>query len=166
MSSQHAGPRAEQQGHQGPPETLNPKRPLHGCRLLQGSSNNMGRGDDAAAVILSLLTSRVEEENPALGVLGEPEGETQDLLGGPGGHFSGRLLDTRLTRNTSSVGNQSSPMPLLRQGGNTYNSDSRRWRVLLTPPQNRLLRAPSCNCNPPVDLTVPGNWIGGGMYGV
>ena len=80
-------------------------------------------------MILSLLTSRVEEESSSLGVLGESEAESRDFLGGRGGQYSSRLLNTSLARNTSSMGSQSSPMPLLRQAGNAYNSDSRRWRA-------------------------------------
>ena len=117
--SQHTRPHTERlRGH-----LPQPRQPV------QDTSSNTGRGDDATAVILSLLTSRVEEEHSTLGVLGEAEAESRNLLGGTGGPYSSRLLDTSLARNTSSMGSQSSPMPLLRQAGNAYNSDSRRWRA-------------------------------------
>ena len=95
---------------------------VHG---VQDFSSTTGQGDDAAAVILSLLTSRVEEENSTVGTLGGSEGESRDPLGGTGGQYTSRLLDTSLVRNTSSMGSQSSPLPLLRNG-KAYSSDSRR----------------------------------------
>ena len=99
--------------HQGPADRTD----ITG-HLLQDSNLTIGPEGDTAAAILSQLTSRIEEERSTMGAFTGLEAESRNVPGGALKQWTGRLLGTRMTRNSSSMCSQGSPLPLLQQSSN------------------------------------------------